>query len=97
VVTGGADTLDRLIEVIKQRKAERPEGSYTAYLFEQGQDKILKKLGEETAEVIIASKNGEKGQIVYEMSDLVYHLLVLMAYHGLTPEDVYSELAGRFK
>lgn len=96
-MTGGADTLDRLIEVIKQRQAERPEGSYTAYLFEQGQDKILKKLGEETAEVIIASKNGEKGQIVYEMSDLVYHLLVLMAYHGLTPEDIYSELAGRFK
>ena len=89
--------LNQLMEVIRDRQANRPEGSYTAYLFNQGQDKILKKLGEETAEVIIASKNQNKGPIVYEMADLVYHLLVLMTYHGLTLEDVYQELEGRFK
>lgn len=93
----GQAVLDRLIEVIRQRQAERPEGSYTAYLFEKGQDKILKKLGEETSEVIIASKNGDRDPIVYEMADLVYHLLVLMAYHGLAWEDVEEELKGRFK
>ena len=89
--------LNQLMEVIRDRQANRPEGSYTAYLFNQGQDKILKKLGEETAEVIIASKNQDKGPIVYEMADLVYHLLVLVTYHGLTLEDVYQELEGRFK
>ncbi len=83
------------MEVIKDRQARRPEGSYTAYLFNEGQDKILKKMGEETSEVIIASKNDEKGPIVYEMADLVYHLLVLMTYHGITLEDMYQELGAR--
>ena len=90
-----AHILDDLVEVIRDRQAQRPEGSYTAYLFDQGQDKILKKLGEETSEVIIASKNNEKGPIVYEMADLVYHLLVLMAHHGVTLEDIYRELGAR--
>ena len=90
-----ARILDDLVEVIRDRQAQRPEGSYTAYLFDQGQDKILKKMGEETSEVIIASKNNEKGPIVYEMADLVYHLLVLMTYHGVTLEDIYGELGAR--
>ncbi len=90
-----ARILDDLVQVIRDRQARRPEGSYTAYLFDQGQDKILKKMGEETSEVIIASKNNEKGPIVYEMADLVYHLLVLMTYHDVTLEDIYRELGAR--
>jgi phosphoribosyl-ATP pyrophosphohydrolase/phosphoribosyl-AMP cyclohydrolase len=89
--------LNELVGVIRDRQATRPAGSYTAYLFNEGQDKILKKMGEETAEVIVASKNQEKGQIVYEMADLVYHLLVLMAYHDVSLEDLYAELKARFK
>jgi phosphoribosyl-ATP pyrophosphohydrolase len=96
-VETNAQILESLMEVIRERQATRPEGSYTGYLFNQGQDKILKKMGEETAEVIIASKNQDKGPIVYEMADLVYHLLVLMTYHAVTLEDVYRELGGRFK
>lgn len=90
-----AKILDDLVAVIEERQAQRPEGSYTAYLFNEGQDKILKKMGEETSEVIIASKNNEKGPIVYEMADLVYHLLVLMTYHGVTLDDIYRELGAR--
>lgn len=89
--------MDKLAAVIRERQAQRPEGSYTTYLFEQGQDKILKKLGEETAEVVIASKNLERGPIVLEMADLVYHLMVLMAYHELSWDDIFGELEVRFK
>ena len=85
------------MEVIRERKAQRPEGSYTSYLFNEGQDKILKKVGEETAEVIIASKNRDTEPLVYEMADLLYHLMVLMAYHNLSWDDVYGELGERFK
>lgn len=89
--------LEKLTTVIRDRQAKRPEGSYTTYLFEKGQDKILKKLGEETTEVVIASKNMEKGPIVYEMADLVYHLMVLMVYHELSWDDICRELEVRFK
>jgi phosphoribosyl-ATP pyrophosphohydrolase/phosphoribosyl-AMP cyclohydrolase len=89
--------LDELMAVIRDRWDKRPEGSYTSYLFNEGQDKILKKVGEETSEVIVASKNNEKDPLVYEMADLVYHLMVLMAYHDLTWNDIYQELGERFK
>lgn len=85
------------MEIIRHRRIERPEGSYTSYLFNEGQDKILKKLGEEVTEVVIASKNGEKGPIVYEVADLLYHLMVLLNLHDLTLEDIYGELEERFK
>ena len=89
--------LEKLAAVIQSRQTNRPAGSYTTYLFEQGQDKILKKLGEETAEVIIASKNQDKRPIIYEMADLVYHLMVLMAFHGLSWQDIFDELEARYK
>lgn len=92
-----SEILNELMEVLRDRRVKRPEGSYTSYLFNEGQDKILKKVGEETSEVIIASKNNEKGPIVYEMADLVYHLMVLMVYHGLSWDDIYRELGERFK
>ena len=92
-----AEILDRLMAVIRARKAERPEGSYTTYLFNEGQDKILKKVGEEAAEVIIASKNEDVAPLVYEMADLIYHLTVLMAYHDLSWEDIFRELGERYK
>ncbi len=82
-------------QVIIDRKNEKAEGSYTAYLFEQGIDKILKKVGEECTETVIAAKNGDKAETVYEISDLVYHILVMMAYQGITVEDVERELEKR--
>lgn len=92
-----SEILNELMDVIRDRQVMRPDGSYTSYLFNEGQDKILKKVGEETSEVIVASKNNEKGPILYEMADLVYHLMVLMAYHGLSWADIYRELGERFK
>ena len=82
-------------QVIIDRKNEKAEGSYTAYLFEQGIDKILKKVGEECTETVIAAKNGDKAETEYEISDLVYHILVMMAYQGITVEDVERELEKR--
>ena len=82
-------------QVIIDRKNEKAEGSYTAYLFEQGIDTILKKVGEECTETVIAAKNGDKAETVYEISDLVYHILVMMAYQGITVEDVERELEKR--
>ena len=72
-----------------------PEGSYTAYLFDKGIDKILKKVGEENAEVIIAAKNREKSEVVYEVSDLIYHLLVLLVEQGVELGDIFTELKSR--
>ena len=72
-----------------------PAGSYTSYLFEKGIDKILKKVGEESTEVIIAGKAGDRKETVYEIADLAYHLMVLMVEMGLTPEDIRRELASR--
>lgn len=91
----GPKVLQEVFEVIKQRQAERPEGSYTTYLFDKGIDKILKKVGEEAAEVIIASKNDNGAEIAYETADLLYHLMVALAHHNLTWEDIYRELAKR--
>ena len=91
------DILERLEDVICDRREKLPEGSYTAHLFRKGPDEILKKLGEEAMEVVLASKGGNQGEIVYEAADLVYHLLVLLAYHGLGLKDVLAELERRFK
>lgn len=90
-----ADILKGVYHVILDRKANPKEGSYTNYLFEKGIDKILKKVGEETAEIIIGAKNPGKDEMVYEISDLMYHLSVLMAEKEATWEDVYKELEGR--
>ena len=87
-------TLCGLMELIKGRKAEKVEGSYTSYLFEKGLDKILKKIGEESSEVIIAAKNDRK-ETIYEISDLIYHMLVLMAEMNIEIKDVIKELASR--
>ena len=84
-----------LYELLLGRKETRPEGSYTSYLFEKGLDKILKKVGEESTEVIIAAHARDKRETVYELADLAYHALVLMAELGITPEEVEAELAGR--
>lgn len=92
---GEKDIFRDLYAVILDRREKRPDGSYTTYLFEQGQDKILKKIGEEASEVIIAAKNGGGTELVGETADLLYHLLVLLAWHGLTPDDILSELAVR--
>ncbi len=89
------EALVSLYETAIDRRDNPSENSYTRYLFDQGLDKILKKVGEECAETIIASKNGDKGEIVYEMSDLLYHLTVLMVQTGVTPDDIAAELAKR--
>ena len=88
--------IKRLYEVIMERKGTPREDSYTCRLFKKGKDEILKKVGEEAVEVILASKGQGKEQLVYELSDLIYHMLVLMAEEGVTLEDVYEELEGRF-
>ncbi len=90
-------TLSKLYSLIDSRKRERPEGSYTTYLFDQGLDKILKKVGEESAETIIAAKNEDRAALVRESSDLLYHLLVLFVERGLSLEDVRDELLSRRK
>ena len=89
------DTLQKLYEVVQGRKAEPQEGSYTCYLFDQGLDKILKKVGEESAETIIAAKNGVQERTVEEISDLLYHLMVLLAAQDITLEAVLAELERR--
>ncbi|SCX75713.1 bifunctional phosphoribosyl-AMP cyclohydrolase/phosphoribosyl-ATP diphosphatase HisIE [Alkaliphilus peptidifermentans] len=88
--------LTKVYETITERKRNPKEGSYTNYLFDKGLDKILKKVGEETAEVIIASKNTDKEELVYESSDLIYHLLVLLCHKDVKPEDVFGELEKRY-
>jgi phosphoribosyl-ATP pyrophosphohydrolase/phosphoribosyl-AMP cyclohydrolase len=85
----------QLMELIKGRKEEMKEGSYTSYLFEKGLDKILKKVGEECTEVVIAAKNEDKRETVYEIADLAYHVMVLMAETGISLEDIFRELASR--
>lgn len=89
--------VDFLYDLILSRKEEMPEGSYTTYLFEEGIDKILKKVGEESAEVIIASKNEPDEELVYESADLVYHMLVLLAERSITPDQIRAELKKRHK
>lgn len=87
--------LEGLYQLLQSRKKELPEGSYTTYLFQKGLDKILKKVGEESTEVIIAGKAQDKAETVYEIADLAYHVLVLMVELGISVEDIRSELAGR--
>ena len=89
------DTLQGLFEIILARKADPQEGSYTCYLFEKGLDKILKKCGEECAEVIIASKNGQNADTSEEICDLLYHLLVLMVEQGISLDQVQAILEQR--
>ena len=89
------DLIKSEYDVILERKEEKAEGSYTAYLFEQGLDKILKKVGEECTETVIAAKNNNNTETVYEITDLLYHVLVMMAHQGITPEDIEAELAKR--
>lgn len=88
-------SLDQLYEVVCRRQAAPFEGSYTAYLFEEGLDKILKKVGEEAAEVIIAAKNTNQADLTGEICDLLYHLTVLITEKGLDPATIDSELARR--
>ena len=88
-------SYEGLLELIKGRKTDKKEGSYTTYLFEKGVDKILKKIGEESTEVIIAAKAEDKKETIYEIADLAYHVMVLMVEMGISLEDVRRELAGR--
>ena len=88
-------SLDGLYELIKGRKTEKKEGSYTTYLFEKGMDKILKKVGEECTEVVIAGKGNDKAEVIFEISDLAYHILVLMVEMGIRIDDIKAELASR--
>ena len=88
-------SLEGLYDLLVGRKTDRPEGSYTTYLFDKGLDKILKKVGEECTEVIIGAKNSDKKETVYEIADLAYHVMVLMVEMGISVEDVHRELASR--
>ena len=93
--TSLAEVLNAVYHVIQERRVHPVEGSYTNYLFDKGQDKILKKVGEEAAETIIASKNMAKSDILYEMGDLWYHCLVLLAFHNIVPDELFVELMNR--
>ena len=88
-------SYESLIKLIEGRKIDKQEGSYTTYLFEKGMDKILKKVGEESTEVIVAAKNNDKKETIYEISDLAYHVTVLMIEMGISLEDIHRELASR--
>ena len=88
-------SLDNLYEMLVGRKVNKPEGSYTTYLFEKGIDKILKKVGEESTEVIIAAKANDKAETIYEVADLCYHIMVMMVEMGISVDDIKKELASR--
>lgn len=88
-------SVQGLYDLLAGRNESRPEGSYTTYLFEKGMDKILKKVGEESTEVIVAAKSDDKKETVYEIADLMYHVMVLMVHMGITVSDVMKELASR--
>jgi phosphoribosyl-ATP pyrophosphohydrolase/phosphoribosyl-AMP cyclohydrolase len=94
---GTEDILDELRSVIEDRRAHPKEGSYTNYLFEKGIDKMLKKIGEESAEIIIAAKNPSRGDLIGEVADMMFHVSVLLAERGITWRDVCSELERRRK
>ena len=89
------DFLNQLYKIVEDRKANPKEGSYTNYLFDKGIDKILKKYGEEAVEVVIAAKNQDKEELVYEMADMLYHMIVLMVEKDVTWEDLATELESR--
>ncbi len=88
-------SYEGLMKLIEGRKTDKQEGSYTTYLFEKGLDKILKKVGEESTEVIIAAKDNDKGETIYEVADLAYHVMVMMIEMGISLEDIFDELASR--
>jgi len=90
------NTLAELAVILEQRKQQSPDKSYVASLYAKGLDTILKKIGEEAAETVIAAKNGDKQQIIYETADLWFHCMVLLADQGLGPDDVLQELQRRF-
>lgn len=90
-----ADIIDRVVDIIKARRNSPQEGSYTTYLFNEGIDKILKKVGEESTEVIIGAKNNDNEELTAEISDLIYHVLVLMELQGVTVSDIKQELLKR--
>ncbi|HYG32351.1 MAG TPA: phosphoribosyl-ATP diphosphatase [Methylophilaceae bacterium] len=90
-----SDVLNRLADLLEQRKQADPQSSYVAKLYAKGMDTILKKVGEEATETILAAKEGEKSKIVYETADLWFHCLVMLAQAGLKPQDVLDELARR--
>ncbi|ACT49523.1 MULTISPECIES: phosphoribosyl-ATP diphosphatase [Methylovorus] len=90
-----SDVLNRLGELLEQRKQADPAASYVAKLYAKGMDSILKKVGEEAAETIIAGKGGNKDEIIYETADLWFHTLIMLAHAGLEPQDVLDELARR--
>ena len=88
-------SLEALYELLKGRKTNPKEGSYTTYLYQKGIDKILKKVGEECTEVIVAGKGGDKAETIFEISDLAYHVMVLMVEMGIEPKDIFAQLASR--
>ncbi|MCE9632733.1 MAG: phosphoribosyl-ATP diphosphatase [Methylophilales bacterium] len=90
-----SDVLKRLAEMLEERKNADPALSYVAKLYAKGNDAILKKIGEEATETVMAAKDGDKAQIVYETADLWFHTLVMLAHHNLSPDDVLNELARR--
>lgn len=89
-------TLEKLTEVLEQRKSQSPEESYVASLYAAGLEKILKKVGEESTEVVMAAKDGDPAKIIHETADLWFHTLILLAHSGLSAEDVLTELDRRF-
>jgi phosphoribosyl-ATP pyrophosphohydrolase/phosphoribosyl-AMP cyclohydrolase len=91
------EILEVLFDIIEERKKNLPEGSYTTELFKEGEDKILRKISEESFEVILASKSANNEDIIWEISDLLYHMMVLLSYHNIKPEEIYQELAKRRK
>jgi phosphoribosyl-ATP pyrophosphohydrolase len=95
-MTGTDDILQAVYEIIQERKANPSDSSYTASLMQKGIDKILKKLGEEATEVVIAGKGGKRDEVVYETADLFFHTLVLLGYYDIPPEEIYAELRRRF-
>ena len=90
------DVLTELAKVLEQRKNAEPDSSYVASLYDKGLDAILKKIGEEATETVMAAKDGSADKIIYEMADLWFHSMVLLAHQGLKPDDVLKELARRF-
>jgi phosphoribosyl-ATP pyrophosphohydrolase len=90
------EILDKLTKVLEERKSAAPDSSYVASLYAKGLDTILKKIGEEATETVIAAKSGDKEQLIYETADLWFHTLVLLVDQGLKPDDVFQELGRRF-
>ncbi len=89
--------LEKVYQIILERKQSLPKGSYVASLFNDGLDRILKKVGEEASEVIIASKNHDSKEIIHEIADLWFHTLVTLGYHDIPPHEIFKELEKRFK